>query len=267
MSRPRIAGRDHAPFEDDYRGFELGDDEAARGPLILVLALGVLVIFGGVVWNTYRQGVRPDGAVLPTILAESPDYKRVPAEPGGDEVPHTDKRFYDDMDGRQRPATAEPAVARIVVPTDPDALIGGPPVDLRPVEPAEAPTPDPDLESAGLAEGATDVVSTPERALLAPEPIRPLASAPRFAFEPTGEFYVQLAAFRTDEAAENAWKRASASAPDLFRDAAKHIQRADLGASGVFYRLRVGRFADRSEAGSFCEALKATGANCIVVTG
>jgi hypothetical protein len=45
------------------------------------------------------------------------------------------------------------------------------------------------------------------------------------------------------------------------------IQRADLGSEGVFYRLRVGAFADRSEASAFCDAVKEAGANCIVVNG
>jgi hypothetical protein len=31
--------------------------------------------------------------------------------------------------------------------------------------------------------------------------------------------------------------------------------------------LRVGGFAEKSEATAFCDALKATGDNCIVVTG
>ncbi len=270
MSRPRIAGRDQAPFEDDYRGFELDEDESARGPLILVLALGVLVIFGGVVWNTYRQGVRPDGAVLPTVLAESPDFKRVPDDPGGEIVPHVDKRFYDDMDGRERPVTAEPAVARIAVPASPESLSGGPPTDLRPAPPpetAQQQAPDDAPGNGALAETVTDIVEPAPRPLPAPEPIVPLVTAPEFAFAPEGDFFVQLAAFRSDEAAEAAWKRLSESSPELFRDAGKHIQRADLGANGVFYRLRVGRFADKSEAGSFCEALKKNGANCIVVTG
>jgi hypothetical protein len=50
---------DFGPYEDEYRGFDIRDDDSGRGPLILVLALGVLLIFAGVVWNTYRQGVRP----------------------------------------------------------------------------------------------------------------------------------------------------------------------------------------------------------------
>ena len=97
-----------------------------------------------------------------------------------------------------------------------------------------------------------------------PEPQGPRA---RFAFSATGSYLVQIAALRSEDAAETAWKRVTNSAPELYYGATKVIQRADLGSEGVFYRLRVGAFADRSEASAFCEAIKEAGANCIVVNG
>jgi cell division protein FtsN len=63
------------------------------------------------------------------------------------------------------------------------------------------------------------------------------------------------------------WRKSSSEHPDLYRGAGKRIQRADLGAKGVFYRLRVGGFSQKTEADAFCDALKAEGDNCIVVTG
>ncbi len=79
MSRaPREPEYDFGPYEDEYRGFEIRDDETGRGPLILVLALGVLLIFAGVVWNTYRQGVRPTQGGLPVIASDTAPYKRSP---------------------------------------------------------------------------------------------------------------------------------------------------------------------------------------------
>ena len=42
------------------------------------------------------------------------------------------------------------------------------------------------------------------------------------------------------------------------------IQRADLGAKGIYYRARVGPFPTRSEAIEVCEKLKAAGSTCIV---
>ena len=89
----------------------------------------------------------------------------------------------------------------------------------------------------------------------------------QFAFTDDGIYLVQLAAFRSQDAAETAWTKMNSTKPGLYRSAQKRIQRADLGAKGVFYRLRVGSFAERSEASKFCDAVKAGGDNCIVVTG
>lgn len=40
------------------------EEDAARGPLILALAVGVLLVFGAVVWNTYRQGIHSGAPVF-----------------------------------------------------------------------------------------------------------------------------------------------------------------------------------------------------------
>ena len=53
----------------------------------------------------------------------------------------------------------------------------------------------------------------------------------------------------------------------MYFGAEKRVQRADLGAKGVFYRLRVGAFEARADATEFCNALKATDQTCIVVAG
>jgi hypothetical protein len=40
--------------------------------------------------------------------------------------------------------------------------------------------------------------------------------------------------------------------------------RADLGAKGVFFRLRIGPFASSADAKSFCDGLKTRGQDCLV---
>lgn len=268
MSRASSHGEDYSPFDDDYRGFDVREDEAARGPLILTLAIGVLLIFGAVVWNTYRQGVRPDGEGLPSVLAEAEPFKQVPANPGGVEVPNTDKRFYDEMDATAREPVAEPPPSAPLELAGAGAVSDGEPTQLRrgPVEPVTDLT-----QTPGMPAAVETTVLTPSNPpvevaepVATPQPQGPRA---RFAFTANGDYLVQIAALRSEEAAETAWKRVTNSAPELYYGATKVIQRADLGSEGVFYRLRVGAFADRSEASAFCEAIKEAGANCIVVNG
>ncbi|MEQ8301705.1 MAG: SPOR domain-containing protein [Hyphomonas sp.] len=284
MGRSRSERGNYAPFDDDYRGFEIRDDETARGPLILALAIGVLLVFGAVVWNTYRQGVRSNGAGIPSVIADTQPYKRTPEDRGGVAVPDTDKRFYDQMDASDRP---DSEVAALDDARSEEFLQGGPPIELRPgVESGAADDIDPENGMPNVVadqvralanlderpendpEDAVDVVSVnPVPMPMAPKTMVPGQSVSEFDFSTGGAFLVQIAAFRSEEAAEAAWRKASGARPDIYRGAEKHIQRADLGAKGVFYRLRVGAFAERSEATDFCTALKAAGENCIVVTG
>ena len=276
MGRYREDDRDYSPFEDDYRGFDVREDETARGPLILALAIGVLLVFGAVVWNTYRQGIRDNGAGIPSVIADKQPYKRAPEDREGVAVPDTDKRFYDQMDDSDRPVLEESRTADLRT-READLLQGGPPIELRPgregVEPddeqvralADLESMPEDEEEPLRSVPANPVPSAPEPTLQSrPEAV---AAAPEFTFSNSGSFLVQLAAFRSQDAAESAWSDLNRKKPELFGSATKHIQRADLGAKGVFYRLRVGSFADRSDASEFCDAVKAAGDNCIVVTG
>jgi cell division septation protein DedD len=261
MSRSNAQGQDQSPFDEDYRGFDVREDEGARGPVILALAIGVLVIFGAVVWNTYRQGVRPEGEGLPSVLAEETPIRKVPDDPGGVVVPHTDKRFYDDMDNSAGAPTApvtelagagDAAIAEVVEP------IGS---GRGPVEPV--------TDLTETQSGGPPVLAAVTTAAAPEEPVTPEAAPQgpraRFAFTSSGEYLVQIAALNSEEAADTAWKRVTAAAPELYYGAGKNIQKADRGAEGVVYRLRVGAFADRSGAKAFCDELTASGAPCFVV--
>jgi cell division protein FtsN len=276
MGRYRENERDYSPFEDDYRGFDVREDDSTRGPLILALAVGVLLVFGAVVWNTYRQGVRDNGAGIPSVIADKDPYKRAPEDREGLAVPDTDKRFYDQMDDSER--TEEPGSSFAENDSlDGDALQGGPPIELRPgregIEPDDAQVRAlADLEAMPEDEEEPLRVVPTSPVVQAPAPVprslpAPAEPTPQFAFASDGMYQVQLAAFRSQDAAETAWAKMNSTKPGLYRSAQKRIQRADLGSKGVFYRLRVGSFAERSDASEFCEAVKAGGDNCIVVTG
>lgn len=270
---------DFGPYEDEYRGFEIRDDETGRGPLILVLALGVLLIFAGVVWNTYRQGIRPTQGGLPVIASNEAPYKRAPDDRGGLEVAGQDNGFYGQMDGLGDPAVVEKASVRNPVDIRrSNPVLSGAPTDLPPVTDA-SPAQQPVLSAAleGLddrasASTATEPVQTASLtpidlrpSLRVPDPVaaRPRISAARFA--ESGAFQVQLLAVRSEAAAQAEWVKTKNRSPNLYAGAKLDIQRADLGAKGVFYRLRIGAFETRDTAKGFCADVKAAGKDCIVV--
>jgi len=250
MSRSdRESPYDFGPYEDEYQGIALDQDEAGRGPLILLLALGVLLIFAGVVWNTYRQGIRIEESALPLITSETSTFKRAPEQSGGLQAEGQQSAFYDPMDGMGDPAQA---------PTGSSA----------------------DLELAGALETVSGSGEATRTAYQndRPQPLRPepqisqqsAQTSSRLAvqtdrFDSSGDYQVQLSALRSEEAALAAWSTIRRDSPDLYENAPMQIQRADLGARGVFYRLRVGQFAERARANSFCDDIKATGRDCMVV--
>ena len=267
---------DFGPYEDEYRGFEIRDDETGRGPLILVLALGVLLIFAGVVWNTYRQGVRPTEGGLPVIAADDAPYKRSPDARGGVEVAGQDKAYYDSMDGLGDPAVQKAGARNPVDIRRRDPVLAGGPAQTTP-PPIEESAPEIIYAEADRPSGSAAADLPPVIANVQPTrvPALPAADATAAAmasetvassrFAEVGAFQVQLSALRSQDAAQAAWTRMQNTAPDLFQGAQLDIQRADLGARGVFYRLRVGAFASRDIASRFCADVKAAGKDCMVV--
>ena len=292
--RPDFGGDDFSEYEADERGFDAREDNGGRGPLILALAGGVLVVFGAVVWNTYAGGVRTDDDDVPVVLAQQAEYKRAPDAEDGMVQPDQSRRVYDQIETRPEEASAQTAAMRRTLRDE--SAGAGTPMDLRPAFNGQASGNAAGAESlevlAGAeageevaALGAPEVVlpalppqSAPEIGLGAPEAAAPealpvptpevpvrAAPQPKFAFAQDGEFLVQLAALRTEESANESWDKLVLSQPDTFRGATRFVQRADLGAKGVFYRLRAGSFAERDAAAAFCNAVKAAGGDCIVV--
>ncbi len=117
-----------------------------------------------------------------------------------------------------------------------------------PVEQAATPRAGPEMPILGPASAAA-----------AP----PAPTPPRFASG--GGYLAQLAALQSEAAVETAWRRLESRAPDLFAQARLDVERADLGARGVYYRVRAGYFANREEASRFCERIRRMGQDCIVV--
>ncbi len=251
---------DAGAFDDDYRGFDLHDDDGGRGPLILALAMGILLIFGAVIWNTYKQGVKPDAAALPVVFAEEEPYKSAPRENANAADGDLEHRIYDQIDGSTRATPlGEAGTAQTV-------LSGGPPLELRPGR--TAPLADDATNTPVAAEPAT-ITALPDISDQASVPVPSASPAPGpepvQGFARDGSFLVQVAALRSEAAADEAWGRFVSEDADLFSGAEKLVQRADLGAKGIFYRLRAGAFAERSDASTFCDTLKSRDKSCIVV--
>lgn len=73
-----------------------------------------------------------------------------------------------------------------------------------------------------------------------------------------GGWQIQLIASKNKAAVEKTWTDLSGKFADL-RKLSHEIQTSDLGTQGMFYRLRAGSFASKTEAAQACAALKAKG--------
>lgn len=81
-------------------------------------------------------------------------------------------------------------------------------------------------------------------------------------------FKVQLGSYKSETEAREVWQKIVKANPDAFSEKTAKIEKADLGAKGVFFRLRTGAFANSAAAKDFCK--KVTDKNktqgCIVVS-
>ena len=74
----------------------------------------------------------------------------------------------------------------------------------------------------------------------------------------------QIMALRAEETARSAWEALQAKHGTILGGHALDIERADLGAKGIFYRVRAAGFDTKAAAQSACANLKAAGQDCIV---
>jgi len=125
------------------------------------------------------------------------------------------------------------------------------------VEPPPLAPPDPSELSAPAS---TEALVEPAAVGAGPPQLAP---APRFVAD--GPYVAQLAALQSEAGTEVAWRRLSSRAPGLFASAQLDVERADLGARGIYYRVRAGFFPDRANAARFCERIRQMGQDCIAV--
>ncbi len=109
--------------------------------------------------------------------------------------------------------------------------------------------------ATAVAEPAADETQT---ASAAPVPAEPAAAPQKM----TG-WSVQLASATTEASAWSTWKTMQARNKALASQSPV-VVRADLGAKGVFYRVRLVGFDSQSDAGNACAKLKSKGVKCFI---
>ena len=139
----------------------------------------------------------------------------------------------------------------------------------------ENPLPDAPLERLAVEPAAGEDVGeeVPAAKPRAAAPERPQeqvarAAAPAVTAEPPPRgpvFRVQLAAVSSEARAREAWRRLQRRFPSILRDEDPVIRPLRRG-ERVLYRVQFGAFASRAEARKACDAIRAAGGDCFVIS-
>src|SRR5689334_10759777 len=124
-----------------FDGSEDDDDvEGSRLPLLIVLALLVLAMFGGVVWLAYTQGVARGRGETPVLTAANGPERVAPPQGGSNTVPYQGFKIYEQPAPPDDSAEAPAAAAAAPKPAQVEAAPAPKPA---PVEAPPAPAPKP----------------------------------------------------------------------------------------------------------------------------
>ena len=275
-------------LDDEYEEYDEFDEEdeerGLSGFSVLVIGLVMIGAFVSVVWIAYQQGIRTGadgfGGQTPYVAAVPEPIKIETADASGATAAETDREVYDVFDGdNEDPVTVlaqgpEEPLAREVADTI-GSIVAGAEDDVvaitNEVEDRLADLAREDAAALNLDLGSQDTVSVPTAAEAAsgnrvtsavevPDSSSAIvALAPR-----SGSHVVQVGAFRSDAEAKAQWNRIKSKMGAFVGGKSDDVERADLGARGVYHRLRIGPFASSSEASTFCAGLKERGQDCLI---
>lgn len=252
---------------------------SSRGPILLVAAILIVAVFGVVVWNAYREGVRTDDPEATPALSTAGSFKTPPRETSAAAVQTAQ---VEPLDGgpspviEERPQPVPAAVAPAVADTPaPSKYMAPPPAPLKQPEvikpaavPAAAAPPPVATAPAKIVDlpKPTAPAPAPVVAAAAPAPVAPVAAAaPAGVFKPafaaSGNWLVQVAAPSSEAGAIAEWDKRVKQLPEFFASAERFVVHADVNGKSV-YRLRAGSFASKADADAFCTAYKGKGGNC-----
>jgi cell division septation protein DedD len=255
----------------DLSDEEIEEEEHSRLPLLIVIALLVLAAFAGVVWLAYNQGVARGRAGAAIVIA-APDgpVRTAPVDGGGTPTPYTGLKVY----GQPLPPDQEAQASSLASSSQtkiPASSAGFTPSRAQPVGASEAPpvrlNPETPTVIAPQIPSPVPARQTVQTAAVAPAPTiasAAPASAASVASAVSGKAVLQIGAYESPEIANGAWTAFRSRYADVAATLAQDVQRADLGAKGTWYRLRVGPFADKAAANAACEKLRSEGGTCFV---
>lgn len=250
----------------------MDEDDLPAGGVIRwlpgIVVGSALIGFIGLAWYAYHTGAQSlNEDELVVVVADKTPVKERPLDPGGMKFPNQDKTIFETFGNapppkveRVMPAPEEP------MPRDMDPSATKTWVNeklQKPEEPAaKAEDPKP-AKAEEKKEEKKEVIEAKPAPKAEEKPAPKLEPKPAPKAAAGGSSQVQLGAYGSEKEARAAWAGMQKKFKAL-ADKDPRIVRADLGAKGVFHRLRVGGLS-AAEAKALCSALSAKGQACLPV--
>ncbi len=295
---PEYLRRGH--IDDDIIEKTAGASAGARKAGIVFLATITIAVFSVALWFAYDQGVRRGVQMAPPLIkADAGPTKIAPDEPGGMAVPHQDKTVYDRLSGKTETVEAEkllpppetvvekplaiiqdakPEAGTDPVPKPPkvESLPITPPAEEPKEQTAAKPEPKaaPEPPAAPKAEVKPETEAKPAAtpASVAPKKPEPApkvtAKADPKSLTPDAlqsGYLIQVGAYRSPARARSGWQSLVKANTSLLGSLTPLVVRADLGARGVYHRLRAGPVDGPEAAKALCDRLKQRKVACLVI--
>jgi hypothetical protein len=201
------------------------DPEMRRMAMMAAGFGGILAIFVGVF--SFSGHARHHG--VPVIEPPATPVRIKPANPGGMQISGADD-FATPQGEKLAPAAEKPAIRAL---------------RAKKIIKAEAPP-------------VVAPVKTPVPETVAAAPPPPVAAAPV-----TGGVAVQLAAFDSEQAAQQDWGKMAEKMPKMFDGHRPEVIQAHI-AGRIVYRLRTSGFTSLATATTFCNEVHAKGGDCSI---
>ena len=226
----------------------------AFGAIVIALAAMVVVV----VWPPLSLKTPTDVIVVKAIDGA---IKVKPADPGGMTVPHQDLLVIDLLkSGGADTGEVETLQPRASAPEPPPISAGK--TDSAAADPApDSATPAaPDAPDAADA-GSENAAAIQKKTVKAPS-VKP-ATQPAIKQSDGPVFVIQLAAFRSDEKANEIASLLSEKHSSRLQGGRLQTMRLDTGSNGVFFRV-VSAPMSRAEAENTCTKLRRAGQDCFL---
>ena len=229
-----------------------------------------------------RQELLTDGGEQPVLLPGSTDGSEIASrpQPGSGApiqlLPPKPEPLNIDPPAPQQSPQQPPQQQSGQPAPNPSALIILPSSAPPQTEQARPEAPAPERPPLSVAPAPQPPVTPPPTAHVpvvaqpapAPEPVRAAPKPQRrqtASLPPSDSYRIQIAAVRSNEAAQREWSRLRRQNKDILGSLQLFVQQVNIRNKGVYHRIQAGPLPERILAEIACSNLKSRGVGCLIV--